>query len=375
MKKIAGYFRKIAAIQKAYFTEYSREIAVRNLQLMRTVGCAGTIVYLSYYAFTALFFRQLTISPLYALIIPVLIAFLLHAEKALAAEKINAKAALKVTLLLYITLMLYVIVMSVFPHPDVPSAYYPLFLLMAPVLFILPAYQHLAMTISSLILFYPLVLIFKSPACWPHELFEATTASVFSVILIVVMTQYRIQSDSLKNKYYLLSRQDALTGTANKSAGEAAAREYIAGLRPGERSAMLLVDIDDFKGFNDGYGHLEGDRLLKMVGSTLIALCRKDDIVYRFGGDEFAIVLKDIQTDDVAVQKARNIIDAITKIDNNYREPPTCSVGVCFCDSAGSEELLIRRADTALYHAKMEGKNRFEVWQEGMTLPKSGAAH
>jgi diguanylate cyclase (GGDEF)-like protein len=258
----------------------------------------------------------------------------------------------------------------------VPSAYYPLFLLMGPVLFILPAYQHLIMTISSLILFYPLVLTFKSPGCWSHELFEATTASVFSVIVIVVMTQYRIQSDSLKNKYYMLSRQDVLTGTANKSTGEAAAREYIAALRPDERCAMLLLDIDNFKSFNDGYGHLEGDRLLKMIGSTLIALCRKDDIVYRFGGDEFAILLKDVQTDDVAIQKARNIIDAITKIDNNYKTPPTCSIGICFRDGdkAGSEE-LIRRADAALYHAKRKGKNRFEVWTGGTHLQKTGATY
>ena len=110
-------------------------------------------------------------------------------------------------------------------------------------------------------------------------------------------------------------------------------------------------------------GHLEGDRLLKMIGSTLIALCRKDDIVYRFGGDEFAILLKDVQTDNLAIQKARNIIDAITKIDNNYKNPPTCSVGICFRDgdTVGSEE-MIRRADAALYCAKRKGKNRFEVW-------------
>jgi diguanylate cyclase (GGDEF)-like protein len=76
---------------------------------------------------------------------------------------------------------------------------------------------------------------------------------------------------------------------------------------------MRLVDIDNFKSFNDGYGHLEGGGLLKKVGSALVAVCRKDDIVYRLGGEEFAVLPRDIQADDVAVQKARGLMDAIAK--------------------------------------------------------------
>lgn len=375
MKRIMEFFRSLTAVQKGYFSEFSREIAVRNLQLMRTAGYAGIILYVVYFVITQLFFKEKAISPLYGLIVPVLASFSLYATRALAQGKVNNLRAQRATLLHYFTLMLYIMIMSVFPHPEVPSAYYPLFLVMAPVLFILPAYQHLIMTLSSLALFFPLVLTFKSPGCWSHELFEATTASVFSVIVIVFMTQFRLQSESLKNKYYLLSRRDALTETANKAAGESAARDYIAGMRSEERGAMLLMDIDNFKSFNDGYGHLEGDRLLKMVGSALVAACRKDDIVYRFGGDEFAVLLKDIQADDVAIQKARCIMDAIANNGDGCKCPPTCSIGICLFNrgSTGSEE-LIRRADAALYHAKRDGRNRFVVWSSEMNVPKAFAA-
>lgn len=365
MKKLVQFLKRVTEIQKDYFADYNKEIAVRNLQFMRTVGYVGTIVYIGYFAFTELLYMEWAISPLYGFIVPLLLLFSVYAKKALAAEKINTRGALNATLALHIVLMLYVMIMSVFPHPGVPSAYYPLFLLLAPVLIILPAWQHLMINASSLVIFYVLVLNFKSAACWPHELFEATTSAVFSGIVIVFMTQYRIQSDSLKSMYYKLSRSDALTGTVNKATGEAAVREYMAEMRHNEHGAMLLVDIDDFKRYNDQYGHLAGDRLLKTVGSTLVALCRKDDIVCRFGGDEFVILLKGIQMPEAAAQKALDIIEAIAEIDNGCRRRQTCSIGISYCDKdcvSGGEE-AIQRADAALYQAKRKGKNRFEVWQ------------
>jgi diguanylate cyclase (GGDEF)-like protein len=265
--------------------------------------------------------------------------------------------------------MLYLIIMSVFPHPNVPSVYYPLFLMMAPVLFILPAYQHVVMTVLSLIVFYALVLRYKMPVCWAHELFEATTAAVFSGIVVVLMTQFRIQSDSLKSKYYALSRRDSLTGTLNKAAGEEAARECLNGMRKSDHAAMLLLDIDNFKSINDSFGHLEGDRILKLIGSTLITLCRKDDIVCRFGGDEFMILLRDVHAAGAAAEKARNILDEIARLDIDGKLPktPALSIGICYYgdDKIDCEE-LIRRADAALYHAKRAGKNRFEVWSATM---------
>jgi len=108
---------------------------------------------------------------------------------------------------------------------------------------------------------------------------------------------------------------------------------------------------------------------LKTLGAALTAICRKGDIVYRFGGDEFAILLKDIQADDVALQKARGILDAVMKFDFGGNEPLSCSIGICFCDreTAFSDELM-RRADAALYRAKRLGKNRFEVWLDKANL-------
>lgn len=356
---------KVCAIQKGYFKDSSDEIAARNLKLMRTTGYVGMVVYALYLALTILFFKRLEISLLYGLIVPVLLLFLLYANRALKTGNVNVRQAQRVTLLLYIVLMLYMLVMSVFPHPNVPSVYYPLFLMMAPVLFILPSYQHIVINISSLIVFFVLVFNFKSSVCWMHELFEAVTATIFSMVVVVFMTQFRIQSDSLKEKYYALSRQDLLTGVVNKTAGMEAAQAYLDTMAKDEYCALLFVDIDNFKRYNDTYGHLEGDQMLRNIGATLSRLCRKGDIACRFGGDEFILLLKDIHTATVAEQRAGDMIQAITGLSDEDKQPITCSVGICVCrNDIRNIEDVIHRADIALYYAKCNGKNRFATYRE-----------
>jgi diguanylate cyclase (GGDEF)-like protein len=369
-RKIKDTMLRVTAIQKGYFIDSKEEIAARNLRLMSMIGYAGIILYIAYLLVTAIFFKKWLISPLYGLIVPVLGLFLLYSRKTTRSGAVNTGNVQKITMLLYVTLMAYVLIMSVFPHPNVPSVYYPLFLLMAPVIFILPVYQHLIMTMISLGVFYVLVFRFKSPVCWPHELFEATTSAVFSLLVIEFMTQFRIQTDSLKEKYYRLSRQDALTGVANKNTGLESAQEYIDKMWRKEAYALLFIDIDCFKLFNDTFGHLEGDKMLKRISDTLTSLCRKNDAVCRFGGDEFIILLKDVPNVHIAEQKAQDIIDSVSQIKTKSKFQMSCSIGVCYCsqDCATIEE-AIRRADIALYHAKNSGKSCFTVYVDPSAQP------
>ena len=367
LKRTQKKIDRVLAVQKGYFIDSSNEIASRNLHFMKMVGYAVILTYGVYLAVTFLFFRRRLISPWYGLIVPILILFLLYANRKLKSGHYSAKQTQRVTLLLYAVLMAYVIVMSIFPHPDMPSVYYPLFLLVAPVLFILPAHQHLMMTISSLGIFYFLVFNFKAPACFSHELFEATTSAAFSVVVIIFMTQFRLQSDSLKEKYYKLSRMDALTGIVNKSAGLESAQEYLANMGENESCAVLFIDIDSFKHYNDTFGHLQGDQMLKSIGATLSSLCRKDDIVSRFGGDEFIILLKDIQTKEMAIQKAQRMIDAVGKMNPDGKEHMTLSIGVCYgAHQYATIEDMVQRADIALYQAKSCNKNCYAVYSEQM---------
>jgi len=118
---------------------------------------------------------------------------------------------------------------------------------------------------------------------------------------------------------------------------------------------LIFMDIDDFKLYNDTLGHLEGDELLKEFGKILKSQLRETDIVCRYAGDEFAIILPDI-TIDGAKTAAEKIRQAIEK--TQFKMPVTISLGVAAYTKGLTQHEFILKADRALYEAKRAGKNR-----------------
>jgi diguanylate cyclase (GGDEF)-like protein len=126
--------------------------------------------------------------------------------------------------------------------------------------------------------------------------------------------------------------------------------------------AFLIMDIDDFKFFNDRYGHDTGDRVLKLVADTVRKHLRKIDQLFRFGGEEFIALLPGAGR-DAAERTAERIREVVAgtrlTIDGESSIGVTVSIGGCiFPADAGDEEELFRKADQAMYKAKREGKNR-----------------
>lgn len=162
-----------------------------------------------------------------------------------------------------------------------------------------------------------------------------------------------------------LSYTDALTGVANRRRLDEALAELAAA--PGAAGALLLVDIDRFKAFNDRYGHLAGDACLCHVAKCLAANLRSDDLLARFGGEEFAVLLTQAAMED-ATQTADRLRDAVQHLQFVVDGRPasvTISVGLAMREGAGTPEALIGSADIALYAAKHAGRNRVRVAAPG----------
>jgi diguanylate cyclase (GGDEF)-like protein len=124
--------------------------------------------------------------------------------------------------------------------------------------------------------------------------------------------------------------------------------------------SILMVDIDFFKRINDRYGHSEGDKVLRDFGRLLIKCGRKSDLISRFGGEEFLILLPDTNFEKTMVfsKRLHKLVNKIL-ID---KEMLTVSIGVSFFDGKMSFEEVVDKADIALYQAKSLGRNRTEVF-------------
>jgi diguanylate cyclase (GGDEF)-like protein len=133
--------------------------------------------------------------------------------------------------------------------------------------------------------------------------------------------------------------------------------------RSGDHVALMFVDLDRFKDINDQLGHDAGDRLLVEIGRRLHAVARRTDTVARIGGDEFTLVLENLDSPDGAATAAQKILEELERpIDISGREVVvTGSIGIAmFPDDARSVDDLLRHADTAMYEAKSGGKNTFQ---------------
>jgi len=131
--------------------------------------------------------------------------------------------------------------------------------------------------------------------------------------------------------------------------------------RSREAFSVAMVDLDEFKAFNDRWGHLAGDDVLRSVGRSLRSGVRAQDVVVRFGGEEFCLLLPGTGEDGARtlVEQLRTTIPHSETLPDGAR-PPTFSAGIATWDGQEDRRSLLRRADVALYRAKEAGRNRVE---------------
>jgi diguanylate cyclase (GGDEF)-like protein len=158
-----------------------------------------------------------------------------------------------------------------------------------------------------------------------------------------------------------LARTDSLTGLANRrTLEEALAREGARADRLGEGMALIFLDLDRFKHFNDCCGHLAGDNLLIAAGAVLRQQLRPYDLAARFGGDEFVVLLPEASRQAAAAVAERIRADISALRVSGCLDFVSASIGVAAWTSGDGTESLIARADRALYAAKRYGGNRIE---------------
>jgi diguanylate cyclase len=161
---------------------------------------------------------------------------------------------------------------------------------------------------------------------------------------------------------------DPLTGVANRMTFDTSLKKAIENATSdmGRNLCLLMVDVDNFKTINDQYGHLIGDKMLKFVSETLKKMVKGKDLVARYGGDEFSIILEDTPESGAFIL-AENIRKEIEKsklkriATGELLGSYTVSIGLASMQPGDDKDSLIGRADKALYDAKESGRNTVRI--------------
>ncbi|MBU0588383.1 MAG: sensor domain-containing diguanylate cyclase [Gammaproteobacteria bacterium] len=170
------------------------------------------------------------------------------------------------------------------------------------------------------------------------------------------LSQYQLQLEAANAELAALSLLDGLTGLKNRrSFDNFMNTESSRTERSHVPFALLMIDVDHFKSFNDELGHVTGDAILQKIASLIQSQARTYDLAARYGGEEFALVLPDTGIVE-AMTVAERIRKAVPQAGWHHRAP-TVSIGVAVTASAQSSMTILERADRALFQAKRKGRN------------------
>jgi len=204
---------------------------------------------------------------------------------------------------------------------------------------------------------------------------EYSKSEIYYIDKLMKFTSVGIQN----NIHYEHSVKDAKTGLYNHNFFVSRVNEEMARCRRTRKSCSLIVlDIDHFKKFNDTYGHLAGDEVIIKLADTLKHSVREEDILSRFGGEEFTVLLPETGRQDAVVvgERIRRAVENLSVQWEDKFLKVTVSLGISTYDWVEklSEKTIFERADEALYKSKHNGRNQVTLYQSGL-LYRANKAH
>lgn len=203
--------------------------------------------------------------------------------------------------------------------------------------------------------------IFKEKSVAQTDIFYTWIFYILSIIPCFFLTKIRVREFFLRQIIENERDTDQLTGLLNKSAFK---REVVKSLKNEPKGIFIMLDLDKFKEVNDTYGHMVGDYVLKRTAGCIQSVFRSNDIMGRFGGDEFVVFMAGADKKEIAEQRCQLLLEKLNKTpvkelsSGEAAEKILASIGFAVFES-DSFDSLFKKADKALYNAKNNGKNRF----------------
>ncbi len=351
LRKIRNYVF-YCGIEKEEYKALKKDAYVSNFEVWRFLHCLMTAM------FTFLTICSLTVDIMkpnrvyylclliYSTVVTILFFFVLK------------KDAIVAQLIIYLSMsMLFLFGAFITQNkPDTPATTFIAFLLITP-MFMIDKPYFMAIELSAASAIFMVWMYYVKP----YEIWKVDAANIIIFALVgifihVIANSIRIREFVLTRKIRIQKDTDELTGLKNKGAVTREINEFLSD-ESKDKGILFILDINYFKSINDTYGHDVGDSVIRQFGLFLNDTFSADEIVGRFGGDEFIVFIKDTDNTAVADEAARRIVDGVADSVVLPDGGQKISVGVGIAVYQGVEKNyseLFKKADVALYKTKAD---------------------
>ncbi len=363
LKTIINYIC-YCGIDKNEYKKIKKDAYISNFKVWRVLHCFMIIVF-AFLSLASFFVKIMETNRLfylialgYSIVAALLFLFVFKKDSLIAQFAIYLSISLLFLFACFITKN----------KPNTPAATFIVFLLIAPMFMIdKPYFMSIELTVASIIN----ILWMKSIK--PYDIWQIDLINIIAFTLIGIFIH--IMANSIRIKEFVLERQlerqrdyDELTGIKNKASLTREINAFFADSSK-DKGILFMLDIDRFKSINDNFGHDIGDVVIRQVGALLDRTFTRNDIVGRFGGDEFIVFIKDTNEREIAEKYAQEIIDGalnqITLPDPNQKV--SLSIGIArYHGTEKNYSDIFKKADIALYKSKAKKEKKFCFYQDAI---------
>ncbi|WP_343209276.1 GGDEF domain-containing protein [Anaerolentibacter hominis] len=369
MKTLIDAAGKFIKDSRQFFAENSSIIADRNLRMLKLVSGLGSVLFAAYFIVTCFIFRSEMLGLIYVFILAAMIALYVFVCRYRGKGMAEYSVVQPLCVFLVSVIMIFTICISVFPFPERPAVFFSILYLALSILFVFPFHKTLLLFTSFEVLYILVAVLFKDDTgVLGYDLFSAITAWVLGGVISFLILDSQIREGKLRKMLETAYSTDTVTGLPNRKLLTSFLEQtFDARKESGGQMAVMLMDIDGFKEYNDTFGHLAGDDCLALIGQALREYTDETQIFgARYGGEEFVFVLDEPNREELSayagalVEKIRGL-----QIPAEYSRfgIVTVSVGAAVRQESDETYLsLLDRSDQALYQAKKKGKNQYVIW-------------
>ncbi len=364
MKRIAQRYLKWYHRWSQYYIGAGKLIAADNMKMLYGSSLLTVIIVLAFMVGTPLILPYWEPSAYHYIFVPVSIAFF-TLMRVLKKWLVHSQGWVTFFCGVFqVMVYTFIIMMDALTGSESRAGFMPVICIAIPSLFVLRMIMNYGILFAAEVTYIILTLNLKIPYVGRYEVFTSLVGCVCSVCMSRMILGLRLRNYESQVQYHALSSKDTLSDVLNKKAMIAESGRFLKENNPEVSCALLFFDLDNFKSVNDTKGHLIGDAVLKSVADTLRENLRAEDIVGRFGGDEYIALLKNISSVSALEEKCRSLQKHLSENCTAVAGMRiTLSVGgiVTYKETVDFDRLL-HQADQIMYTAKaIAGKGRFLI--------------